>query len=195
MMGTIDDGTLWRRIQLGDAVAFGELFERHAAKIHGYCFRRLGDWTLAEDLTSVTFLEAWRARTRAELQEPQVLPWLYGVATNALRNASRSRRRHAAALERIPPALPEPDFTDAVAERFEGARLVNDLRVRLASLPLGEREALVLVWWQGLTISQAAYSLGVPEGTVKSRLFRVRQRLRSDRLGTPSTLSCEESGS
>ena len=75
---------------------FGLLFERHARAIYN-CFRRTADWAVAEDLTSIVFLEAWRRRER-ELLPEKVLPWLYGIATNVIRNRRRSLRRHAAAL-------------------------------------------------------------------------------------------------
>ncbi|MCP9487145.1 MAG: hypothetical protein MSC30_14950, partial [Gaiellaceae bacterium MAG52_C11] len=57
-----DDAVLWRRARVGDADAFGLLFERHSDAIYNYCFRRIGDWAIAEDLLSVVFLEAWRRR-------------------------------------------------------------------------------------------------------------------------------------
>ena len=85
------DSELWTRARGEDRQAFADLFERHAQAIYNYCFRRVGNWASAEDLTSVVFLEAWRRRS-VELPEGMVLPWLYGVATNVVRNANRSRR-------------------------------------------------------------------------------------------------------
>src|SRR5690348_17868946 len=58
----------WQQAREGHASAFGVLFERHAGRIYNYCFRRTGDWALAEDLTSTTFVLAWRSRGRAPLQ-------------------------------------------------------------------------------------------------------------------------------
>src|ERR671937_1925782 len=109
------DIALWRSAQAGDAEAFGRLFQRHSTLIYNYCFRRVGDWAIAEDLVSVVFLEAWRRRKT--LRDPdKALPWLYGIATNVVRNRRRAQRRYAAALRRVPAAQPEPDFTaDALA--------------------------------------------------------------------------------
>ena len=59
-MAPTSDGDLWRAAQAGDAESFGVLFDRHADAIYTYCFRRTADWTVAEDLTSVVFLETWR---------------------------------------------------------------------------------------------------------------------------------------
>ena len=86
-----------------DERSLGLLFERHAKLIYNYCFRRVGNWATAEDLVSVVFLEAWRKR--GTLLDPEkALPWLYGIATNVVRNRRRWERRYAAALSRIPPA-------------------------------------------------------------------------------------------
>ena len=59
------DSSLWSRAQTGDEQAFGILFERHAQTIYNYCFRRVGEWSAAEDLVSIVFLEAWRRRAKA----------------------------------------------------------------------------------------------------------------------------------
>jgi DNA-directed RNA polymerase specialized sigma24 family protein len=94
---TMEDRTdheLWRRAAAGDPEAFGLLYERHARAIYNYLFRRCGDWSVAEDLTSVVFLEAFRRRADATVAEGKVLAWLYGVATNVVRNQRRSLRRY-----------------------------------------------------------------------------------------------------
>jgi RNA polymerase sigma-70 factor (ECF subfamily) len=101
---TPTDNALWERAAAGEPDAFGALYERHARAIYNYLFRRCADWALAEDLTSVVFLEAFRRRSEVEMRQGKVLPWLYGVATNVLRNQRRSLRRHAAALKRLSPS-------------------------------------------------------------------------------------------
>lgn len=80
---------LWERIRVGDADAFGVLFARHARAIYNYCFRRTADWALAEDLTSIVFLEAWRRRDK-ELRPDKVLPMV-------VRNREQ-RRPHSATV-------------------------------------------------------------------------------------------------
>src|SRR5918992_881798 len=96
------DEQLWARAASGAPEAFGDLYERHAGAVYNYCFRRTADWAVAEDLTSIVFLEAWRRRKDVRLHGESLLPWLYGIATNVLRNRSRSLRRYRAALGRIP---------------------------------------------------------------------------------------------
>jgi RNA polymerase sigma-70 factor, ECF subfamily len=85
---------LWRQVRDGDERAFEMLYERHADTIYNYLFRRLADWSEAEDLTAVVFLEAFRRRGDAVIADGKLLPWLYGIATNVLRNRRRTQWRN-----------------------------------------------------------------------------------------------------
>jgi RNA polymerase sigma factor (sigma-70 family) len=153
------------------------LFERHARPIYSYCFRRVGNWTEAEDLLSVVFLEAWRRRD-VHLADGMVLRWLYGVATNVRRNASRSHRRYQRALRRMPPPKPTPDFSSDV-----GSRLDDEMQMQVALALVGrlreeEQDVFRLCGWSELSYEEAAAALRVPVGTVRSRLSRARAHLR-----------------
>jgi len=177
-MTRLDDGDLWNRAKRGDADAFAALFERHAGMVYTYCFRRTADWAIAEDLTSVVFLEAWRRRAGVDLAAAKVLPWLLGVATNVLRNERRSLRRYHAALNRLPRLEPERDFAEELTERLGDEQRMRELLVLVGRLPQVEQETLALCIWEGLSCAEAAFVLDVPEVTVRTRLFRARARLR-----------------
>ena len=177
------DRELLGRAVGGDASAFGELFARHSTAIHTYCFRRLGSWSAAEDATSVVFLEVWRRRDSVPDSGPSgaegsLLPWLYGVANNVVRNHARSLRRHRAALDRLPQRLREPDPADGVAERLDAERRMQDVLRHLAGLNRVEQEVVALCVWSELSYEQAALALGVSVATVRSRLARARAHLR-----------------
>lgn len=172
----LDDSVLWERTRTGDAGAFTILFERHATTIYNYCFRRIGDWGAAEDLLSIVFLEAWRRR-RKQLPEGKVLPWLYGIATNVVRNRRRSERRYRAALSRMPLPQPEADFGDEAIERIHDERRMALALELLGKLPRAQQDVLVLCEWSDLSYEDAAFALGVPLGTVRSRLSRARAAL------------------
>jgi RNA polymerase sigma-70 factor (ECF subfamily) len=170
------DSVLWSRARAGDTEAFGTLFERHARTIYNYCFRRVGSWAVAEDLVSIVFLEAWR-RVDKELPSGKELPWLFGIATNVVRNSRRSERRYAAALRRVSQPSPEPSFADDSDERIDDEELMGRALALLGRLPRREQEVFALCAWSGLSYGDAAIALEIPVGTVRSRLSRARAHL------------------
>jgi RNA polymerase sigma factor (sigma-70 family) len=160
-----------------DPEAFGELFRRHSRAVYAYCARRTGDLHAAEDLTSVTFLEAFRRRRTLRLSSTSALPWLLGVANNVTRNTERSVRRYRSALGRV---SPPPDGTSAeeVAIEHIGAQQALTRAVEaLRQLSPAEQDIVHLVLWSELSYADAASSLGIPVGTVRSRLASARQKL------------------
>jgi len=162
-----------------DPAAFGTLFERHGRAVYNHCFRRTADWSAAEDLTSVVFLEAWRKRNDVRLHGDSLLPWLYGVATNVLRNRTRSLHRYRSALARIP-IEQEADFAEDAGERIDDERQLRRVLAVFRLLPKRDQDVLALCIWSSLTYEEAAVALDLPVGTVRSRLSRARSRLRDD---------------
>ncbi|MEV1005818.1 RNA polymerase sigma factor [Streptomyces sp. NPDC049881] len=165
------------RIRDGDDDTFAELFDAYARSVYNHAFRLTGDWALAEDAVSLTFLEAWRLRERLDPEGGSLRPWLLGIATNTVRNTRRAARRHTAALSRLPPPAVVGDFADEVAGRIDDAVLLATVRLALDALRRPEREVLALCVWSGLDYATAAGSLGIPVGTVRSRLSRARRKL------------------
>ena len=174
--------------------AFGELFERHADRIYAHCFHRTGSWSMAEDLTSVVFLEAWRRRREVRFSGDSVLPWLLAVANNATLNAQRTLRRHRRLLVKLPPAGQEPDIAEDAARRVDTERAAAHLLCALDGLREPEREVLALCDWAGLSYAEASDALGVPAGTIRSRLSRARQHLRDLVDGGTGTGAAKSAG-
>ncbi len=176
-----------------DAVAFGQLFGRHAQAVYTFCARRTADLALAEDLTSVTFLEAWRRRDRAPSEDiGSALPWLLGVSNNLMRNARRGQRRYKEALERLPaPPVVPPAEDQAIARSATEAGLRHALDT-ISALPEREQEVVMLVLWSGLSYEEAATTLAIPVGTVRSRLSRARTKLQIA-LSSPAHAVLKES--
>ncbi|GAA5015064.1 sigma-70 family RNA polymerase sigma factor [Actinopolymorpha pittospori] len=172
------DQELWRRASAGEEAAFGQLFDRHARTVYNFLFRRTASWSEAEDLTSAVFLHAWRRRRQVVLDRESALPWLLKVADYTARNERRALRRYRAAIDRLNLA-PEvqPDHADTVAERVDDERAMGEVRRALNRLPRHERQVIELSVWTGLDHQAVAVALGVPVGTVKSRLSRARKRL------------------
>ena len=176
------DEDLWRACAGGDADAFGVLFNRHADAVFRYALSRCGSWHDAEELVSITFLEAWRQRHKLKPQRDSLLPWLLGVATNADRTRARASGRYADFLTRLPHSDPrhgehEADHAEAVTSRVDAEREVRALLDTTAGLHDGERDVVILCLMNGINQDDAAKTLGVRVGTVKSRLHRARAKL------------------
>ncbi|WP_055496371.1 RNA polymerase sigma factor [Streptomyces albus] len=146
------------RVRAGERAAFAELYERYARAVYNHAYRMTGDWSVAEEVMSETFLDSWRSRERLEPDGGDLKPWLLGIATNKARNANRG--------------------TGSGAGRVDDERTLAAVRRAFGGLRRGEREVLALCVWSGMDYAQAAEALGVPVGTVRSRLSRARTRLR-----------------
>lgn len=149
--------------------AFAELYDRHAVRVAGYLAWRVGS-ELAEDLTAEVFARAFRARRRYRPEHDTPLPWLLGIASHLVADHRRAERRRLRALERLAAITPLVSHDAAPAL---GAELIAHLR----RLPRAERDTLLLVVWGELTYEEAAFALGIPVGTVRSRIARARRRL------------------
>jgi RNA polymerase sigma-70 factor (ECF subfamily) len=170
---------LRRRLRAGDRDAFGDLYETHVDAVHRHALRLTGNWSTAEEVVSETFFAAWRQRGRLEEEGGPVKPWLLGIATHKAHNANRGLRRRLAFLARRPADCPVDDIADAAAARVDGARSLAAVHAALTRLPRRDREVLALCVGEGLDHRQVAEALGVPVGTVRSRLSRARVRLRA----------------
>ncbi|WP_371577247.1 RNA polymerase sigma factor [Streptomyces sp. NBC_01314] len=165
------------RIRAGDREAFAEIYDAYARAVYNHAYRMTGDWSTAEEVMADTFLDAWRTRERLEPDGGSLKPWLLGMATNKARNANRGLGRRLAFLARRPALAPVADFADETAGRLDDARRLAAVRQVYGRLRRGERDVLALCVWSGLDYGQAAEALGVPVGTVRSRLSRARARL------------------
>ena len=166
-----DDWALMAAVRADDAAAFEALIRRHQSALVNF-FRRLGAHTEAEDLAQVTFLRVYRYRARYR-PSAKFTTFLYTLA----RHAWADHLRQAAKRERIAARgrteLPERD--DAAAE---AARQRLDAQTALAALPEKLRLVVVMSLYQGLRYEDIGAALGVPVGTVKSRMFLAMARLR-----------------
>jgi RNA polymerase sigma-70 factor (ECF subfamily) len=188
------DQMLWERTRSGDAEAFGELYETHARAVLGYCLWRTGNTQVAEDAAATVFLEAWRKRGRLTLSTDTAAPLLLGIANNVMRVRWRTIRRHRDAVERIKGATAAEQGGDPEVEvisKLEALRRVREAGDAIRALPRREQEVLALVAWGDLTYEETAAALGIPVGTVRSRLARARGRLDAAGL-TPAPTPREE---
>lgn len=170
---------------------FAELYDRHAAVIHRYVSRRLGDG-MADDVVAETFLAAFRWRQRYDLDRADARPWLYGIAANMIGKHRRAEIRRLRMLARTEADPVTEGYADRIDSRVSAAAVQQDLIKALAGLSAGDREVLLLIAWADLTYEETAAALGIPLGTVRSRLNRSRRKVREALGGQdPTSLNQE----
>jgi RNA polymerase sigma factor (sigma-70 family) len=162
---------------IGEPGCFAQLFDRHAPAIYRYVARRLGP-DAADDLSSEVFLIAFHRRDSYDLAQPNARPWLYGIATRLISRRSRDEVRFFRAIARMSVSPAAEPVADQVTERVDAQALSGRLATGLASLPGRYRDTLLLVA-SGLSHEEVARALGIPAGTVASRLARARRKLRA----------------
>jgi RNA polymerase sigma-70 factor, ECF subfamily len=156
-----------------DAAAFDALFRECAGDVHGYLISLLGDRSTAEDLTALAFERLYRARSRLDPRRGSPRAWLFSIARNAALDELRQRRRRSGY------DLGE-DLADdrAAGDALEDAERRATVLDALASLPLRERELVLLKFHGQLSNGELARALGISESNVGTRLHRALTRLR-----------------
>jgi len=162
---------------LAEPEVFASIFDRHFAAIHRYLARRVGT-ERADELASQTFAVAFERRARFDVHVESARPWLFGVATNLMRNEARSERRLLAAVARLD-AASAGDLQEEVERtlaRVDASREVDRIAGVLADLDSDQRDVLLLHAWGDLSYEEISRALSIPVGTVRSRLSRARAK-------------------
>ena len=170
---TVDDHELLRRIAAGDTTAVPILFDRHQLRIFRFIMRLIHNEATAEDLTNEVFLEVWRSADRFQGRSA-VSTWMLSIAHN--KTVSLLRKRSESELDdglasTIMDDADTPEITVSKKDKSEQIRLCMD---RLSS---NHREIIDLVYFHEKTIGDISKILGIPEGTVKTRMFHARKKL------------------
>jgi RNA polymerase sigma-70 factor, ECF subfamily len=168
-VGTDDERGLITRCLAGESAAFEPLVSRYHRPLFRVAARLLGNREEAEDATQTAFLKAYKGLATCD-RERQFFSWIYRILVNECLNVLRARRPVEALAENMPAPRPDGDPVDT----FETTRRV---RQALLGLPAAQRDVILLRHFADLRYDQIAAALGVPEKTVKSRLFSARQRL------------------
>jgi RNA polymerase sigma factor (sigma-70 family) len=161
--------------------SFAAIFDRHFRAVHRYLARRVGG-ERAEDLAASTFVVAFERRHSFRAEATTARPWLLGIATNLIRERCRDDAREVAAQIRLGAELPTPGAADNDGDPGAIARLA----VAVSQLDWEQREVLLLYAWADLAYNEIAESLGIPVGTVRSRLSRARRHLRAELHRVPA---------
>jgi RNA polymerase sigma-70 factor (ECF subfamily) len=182
----VDDREAIARVEAGDAAGLEVLYDRYATLVYSLALRILRNTGDAEDVTQEVFAQLWRQASRFDPARGAVGAWLSVIARS--RALDRLRRQVASArptgepeaLTAIPDPAPSVELVVASAEQVAAAR------VALASLPLEQRTALELAYYEGLTQAEIAAKTATPLGTVKTRIRTGLQRIR-DAMGARSS--------
>jgi RNA polymerase sigma-70 factor (ECF subfamily) len=169
----VTDEGLVGSIAAGNKAAMRVLFARHQVRIYRFVLRIVGNATDAEDLTSEVFLEAWRQAGRFKGRST-VSTWLLAIGRN--KAFSTLRRQTSEQLdETVVDTIEDPaDDPEAAARRRNRSEI---LRLCLAALSAEHREVVDLVYYHEKSIEEVAAIIGIPENTVKTRVFYARKRL------------------
>jgi RNA polymerase sigma-70 factor (ECF subfamily) len=166
------------RAQAGDTAAFEALVVEHQAYVYNLAFRVLGNEQEAEDAAQETFLRAWQALPAFRAQS-RFGTWLYRIVTNLCYNRLPKLRRELTAIGEDD-LLDHPDpLAGTAQERAEAAERRAWLHRQIDALPESYRLLITLRYQRDLPYEEIASVTGVPIGTVKTGLFRAKERLRS----------------
>jgi RNA polymerase sigma factor (sigma-70 family) len=157
---------------LEDPDRFGEIFDRYSHRVFGYAAKRIPREDVA-DVTGDVFLRAFRIRDKYDLCRPDALPWLFGIATNVIGEYVRKHSRRARIGLR-PDTTSDQPVDDLAAARADASRSKPILDAALATLKPRDRSVLILYAVEGLSYQEISDALGIPTGTVRSRLNRAR---------------------
>jgi RNA polymerase sigma-70 factor, ECF subfamily len=174
----MNDRLLGARLRAGDDSALAEIFDQLGPLVFGLARRLTGSPAMAEDVMQEVFTALWTQPDRFDPERGSLRAYLglmsHRRSVDAIRRSSRRQLRENKVGGRVPAAGVQEDTADATA-------VSESVRAALAQLPGDQRRAVELAFWQGMTHQEIAKALGIPEGTVKSRLRLAQAKLR-DRL-------------
>ena len=154
---------------LANPQVFATLFDRHAAPLHRYLAKRVGQQN-AEDLVGETFASAFRSRATYDRSYPDARPWLFGIATNLVRHHWRAEAKRRTALTAL--GVQNEDYSDDIVARLTFSSHAQVISEALAQLDESYLDVLLLIAGPGFSYEEVSLALGIPVGTVRSRLYR-----------------------
>jgi RNA polymerase sigma-70 factor (ECF subfamily) len=159
-----NDAALVSAIRAGDQNAMAALYDRYSAVVYSIALRVLGDTGAAEDILQDVFMQLWRNPSAFDASRGNLGAWLAVITRNRSIDALRKRRPEQD-FEEVVLAV-EPDF----ASDADRSRIGEKVRSLLAAMPDGQRKALELAYFEGLSHTEIAAKTGEPLGTIKTRI-------------------------
>ena len=151
-----------------------ELYESHGPALEGWAYSRFSDRQLAEEVVQETVLSAWRKYDQYDPGRGSERAWMFGIARNVAATRHRRNLRH---LRSVPTdAVPDSSINDVELARVAERSLIADA---IRALSPDHRDVVSAAYWEGLSTKEIAARLGIPDGTVKSRLHYALRILRA----------------
>lgn len=169
------DQDLVARMADGDQSALRELMRRNRGRLQRFVARKLNDRDQIDDVVNDTFMSAWREAAKFE-RRASVATWLLAIAKNRALSMRQEHRRREEALDDDYAAtlVDHRDTADMVLEQQDGAKVLRRLTT---NLPAHQAQLINLVYYHGKSVREVAAIFGIPDNTVKSRMFLARRRL------------------
>ncbi|MBP8055708.1 MAG: sigma-70 family RNA polymerase sigma factor [Chloroflexi bacterium] len=175
--GTQQEQELIRRAQRGNAAAFEALLNTHARYVYNLALRLVHHPQEAEDLAQEAFIRTWQALPRFR-GESQFTTWLYQIVTNLCYNRLPTLKKELLALDPEAAALSLPDARPPIEHDLLSTELRHHLHQAIDQLPQSHRLLVTLRYLQEMSYEEISQVTGLPLGTVKTGIFRARNRLR-----------------
>ncbi|WP_157002687.1 RNA polymerase sigma factor [Agromyces laixinhei] len=172
------DSALWLEAISGTDASFGIIFDRYRRLVFKRAYDRVGDFTDAEDVVAIVFMEAWRKRESVHFIDGSLRAWLLVVILNVCLNRDRANRRYRRLLAKLPPPEHEPDLSERTLAQLEASDAFRALRAAMKRYSAADQKVIELCMIDGMAVSEAATVLDIPVGTVKAKLSRTRKKLR-----------------
>lgn len=180
MNDEVPDATLWLEAISGTDASFGVIFERYRRLVFKRAYDRVNDFTDAEDVVAIVFMEAWRKRDNVRFVEGSLRPWLLVVTLNVCLNRDRANRRYRRLLAKLPAPEHEPDVSNRTLAQIQASEAFQALRTAMKRYSASDQRVIELCLIDDLPVAAVAIALGLPVGTVKSKLSRTRKKLQVD---------------
>lgn len=172
----MDDVSIMKRLTAGDTTAAGELYDRYGRQVYALACRMLEDAATAEDVTQECFVKVWQRAGQFDPKRGRLATWVLHIAYTTTVDVIRTRKR-------VQPSRfdEQPEETDHAADTAgdaETAVLAEQVRSALLRLPGEQRQVLDMAYWGAMSQQEMATALGIPLGTVKSRVRLALDSLR-----------------
>jgi len=174
----VPDSALIERMRTGDEAALSTLYDRYSAMLFGMLVRILRDQQAAEEVLQDLFLQLWRNAAQFDAARGSLPAWLMVIGRNRAISRLRGRRDREVLEEN------EGDYANTFAsgqnieDEAQRAQVARNISAAMQQLPVEQRQAVELAYFEGMTQSEIASQTGIPLGTVKTRVRTAMQTLR-----------------